>query len=160
MKPDQHDTQWMRRAIYLASENVRTGTGGPFAAVIVRDGELVAEGANQVLATHDPTAHGEIVAIRKACRALGNFRLEGCTLYSSAEPCPMCLAAISWAHLSRFFYGNTAQDAAEAGFDDARLYREARLPAAERAIPGTPLLREEAGASFALWRQSPLRVDY
>ena len=148
--PTESDFQWMRRAIALASANVSSGNGGPFGAVVVRDGQLVAEGANQVTASNDPTAHGEVVAIRNACARLGTFSLAGCTLYTSAEPCPMCLAAMYWARLDRFFYGNTAEDAAEAGFDDALLYREVALPMQARQLPAQPLLREEAAESFTL----------
>lgn len=154
------DEHWMRRAIQLATENVRTGLGGPFGAVITRDGELVAEGANSVTTTNDPTAHGEVVAIRRACARLNTFTLAGCTLYTSAEPCPMCYAAIHWARIDRFFFGNTAEDAAQSGFDDAHLYRELALPAPARALRGTPLLRDEAAESFAAWLASPMRIDY
>jgi guanine deaminase len=154
-----HD-HWMRRAIALASGNVRSNGGGPFGAVIVRDGDLVAEGANEVTLTNDPTAHGEIVAIRRAAAALNSFSLAGCFLYTSAEPCPMCLAAIHWARLDGFFYGNSAEDTARAGFDDALLYREFALPRAERRLAGVSLLAGEAGESFQLWRQSGIRVDY
>ena len=151
---------WMRRAITLASENVRTNNGGPFGAVVVRDGVLVGEGANQVTATNDATAHGEIVAIRAACAALQNFSLTGCVLYTSAEPCPMCLAAMYWAGLDSFYYGNSAADAAEAGFGDAQLYREFTLPAAGRMLRGAQLLQAEAGDSFRLWRESLTKVSY
>ncbi len=151
---------WMRRAIALASENVRSRAGGPFGAVIVRDGLLVAEGANQVTETNDPTAHGEIVAIRRAAAALNSFSLSGCVLYTSAEPCPMCLAAIHWAHLDGFFYGNSVEATAQAGFDDALLYREFALPRAERRLHGAAVLPEEAAESFRLWRESGMRIDY
>jgi guanine deaminase len=148
---------WMRRAIALASENVLSNSGGPFGAVIVRDGVLVAEGANQVTATNDPTAHGEIVAIRRAAASLNSFSLAGCVLYTSAEPCPMCLAAIHWARLDGFFYGNSAEATALAGFDDALLYREFALPRNERRMHGAAILQGEADESFRLWR---MRVDY
>jgi guanine deaminase len=154
------DDDWMRRAIVLATENVRSFTGGPFGAVVVRDGELIAEGANQVTSTNDPTAHGEIVAIRRAASALNSFSLAGCVLYTSAEPCPMCLAAIHWARLDGFFFGNSAEDTARAGFDDALLYREFALPRQERRLRGTSLLQDEAGESFRLWKESNLRLDY
>jgi len=150
----------MRRAIELASENVRSGAGGPFGAVIVRDGVVLAEAANMVTATNDPTAHAEVVAIRKACAALQSFDLAGCTIYCSCEPCPMCLSAIYWARIQTIYYGCTAEDAAAAGFDDARLYREFATERAARAIPCLPLLRDEAGASFAAWVASPVRVEY
>ncbi len=161
-KPEQQasSTVWMRRAISLASENVRSAAGGPFGAVIVRDGMVVGEGANQVTATHDPTAHAEVVAIRQACRALGTFVLGGCEIYCSCEPCPMCLAAIYWARIAVIYYGSTAEDAATVGFDDARLYQELAIGREHRSIPCLPLLREEAGASFRAWAVSPLRTEY
>ncbi|HEY0784748.1 MAG TPA: nucleoside deaminase [Acidobacteriaceae bacterium] len=151
---------WMRRAIDLATANVASGSGGPFGAVIVRGEAVLAEGANQVVATHDPTAHAEIVAMRRAAAALGSFELRGCQIYSSCEPCPMCLAAIHWARLDCIYYGSTAEDAAAAGFDDARLYGQFQLDRDLRSIPSVPLLRQEAGASFAAWSASPLRVEY
>ena len=151
---------FMRRAIQLATDNVLQGKGGPFGAVVVIEGHIIAEGANQVTATNDPTAHAEVVALRNACRALGVYELHGCTLYSSCEPCPMCLAATYWARIGTLFYGNTAADAAAAGFDDARLYAELSLPHAERALASHQLLREEAGASFAAWQQSLRRISY
>jgi guanine deaminase len=151
---------WMRRAIALASENVHTNRGGPFGAVVVRNGEMIAEGANEVTATNDPTAHGEIVAIRRAAAALQSFSLAGCVLYTSAEPCPMCLAAIHWARMDGFFYGNSAEETARAGFDDALLYRELALPREARRLHGAPLLPAEALQSFALWQASGKRIDY
>lgn len=152
--------EFMRRAIALASENVRSGAGGPFAAVIVRAGAIVAEGVNCVTLTNDPTAHGEVTAIRAACRALNTFSLEGCEIYTSCEPCPMCLAAIYWAHLDRIWFGNTSADAARVAFDDASLYREIALPAAARAIPSAMLLHEQAWESFQLWLESPVKTPY
>ena len=154
------DRRWMRRAIELATANVLTGAGGPFGAVIVQDGHLLAEGANEVTATSDPTAHAEVVTIRRACRAMDSFRLTGCTIYCSCEPCSMCLAAIYWAHISVIYHGSTADDAAAAGFDDARFYRELAAEPGKRSIPCRPLLREEAAASFAAWIVSPLRLTY
>src|ERR1700679_3201623 len=126
---------FMEKAIALATENVTSGRGGPFGTVIVRDGEIVATGVNQVTATNDPTAHGEIVAIRKACGGLGSFQLKGCQIYTSCEPCPMCLAAIYWARCEAIFYGSYAVDAAAAGFDDAFLYEEIKRPFDERTTP-------------------------
>ncbi len=161
--PEELDRQqhvWMRRAIELATENVRSGAGGPFGAVIVRDGEVLAEAANMVTAAHDPTAHAEVVAIRRACGALGVFDLRGAAIYCSCEPCPMCLAAIYWARIDAIYHGSTAEDAAAAGFDDARFYRELAAGRASRSVPCRELLREEAGASFAAWAASPARVDY
>jgi len=150
----------MRRAIALASDNVRHGSGGPFAAVIVRDGLIVGEGANSVTRTNDATAHGEIVAIRDACRRLNTFSLAGAEIYTSCEPCPMCLAAIYWAHIARIWFGNTSADAARIAFDDASLYREFTLPAAERKIPSAPLLHDAAWESFQLWLDSPNKTPY
>ena len=151
---------FMEQAIALATENVTSGRGGPFGAVIVRDGKVLATGANMVTAENDPTAHAEITAIRRACAVLGTFRLEGCEIYTSCEPCPMCLAAIYWSHCSAIFYGNTAADAAQAGFDDAFLYEEAKKPVEERKIPTINLMREKAISSFEAWRVSASRIDY
>lgn len=156
---ERHEA-FLRRAIALAMKNVETGNGGPFGAVIVRAGEVVAEAGNSVFTTNDPTAHAEVNAIRAACARLGVFRLEGCTLYTSSEPCPMCLAACYWAHVDRIFFAANAEDAARAGFDDAFLYRELALPAAERTLPVKELLREEAQASFAAWDASPYKQPY
>jgi guanine deaminase len=150
----------LRRAIQLAQENILSGRGGPFAAVIVRNGEVIAEGANSVTSTNDPTAHGEVNAIRNACRALGTFSLAGCEIYSSCEPCPMCLAAIYWARLGAIYYGSNQLDAAKVGFDDAFLYEEMRKDSANRTIPCTQLLREEAWAVFAAWQELPGKIDY
>ena len=150
----------MRRVIRLASENVLSGGGGPFAALIVKDGAIVAEAVNTVFTTNDPTAHGEVNAIRKACAALGVFSLAGCEIYSSSEPCPMCLAAIYWAHLDGIYFGNSCEDAAHAGFDDAYIFRELALARTGRAIPSQQLLRDEAGESFRLWDVSPYKQEY
>ena len=154
------DERFMRMAIELATENVVEGRGGPFGAVIVRAGEVVATGANQVTATNDPTAHAEITAIRNACRVLGTFDLKGTTIYSSCEPCPMCLTAILWARCDALFYANTATDAAAAGFDDSYFYEQVRLPVDGRELPTANLLRAEALASFEAWRKSLARIDY
>ena len=154
-----HET-FLRRAIALALENVQAGKGGPFGAVIVRDGEIVAEAANSVFTTNDPTAHAEVNVIRAACSKLGVFRLDGCVIYTSSEPCPMCLAACYWSHLERIYYAANAEEAARAGFDDAFLYREMALPPAERSLPAEELLREEAQASFAAWDASPFKQPY
>ena len=151
---------FMEQAIALATENVTSGRGGPFGAVIVRDGKVLASGANMVTADNDPTAHAEITAIRRACAALGTFRLEGCEIYTSCEPCPMCLAAIYWSHCSAIFYGNTAADAARAGFDDAFLYDEVKKPLEERRIPTINMMREKAISSFEAWRVSASRIEY
>jgi len=152
--------EFMRRAIALAMENVRSGNGGPFAAVIVKDGRIIAEGANRVTATNDPTAHAEVVAIREACRNLGDFQLPGCDLYTTCEPCPMCLGAIYWARPARVFYACVAADAAEAGFDDAFIYDELNRVQAERKVPMQQLLREESLAIFSLWQRQEKKTPY
>lgn len=151
--------EFMRRAIELALENVRAG-GGPFGAVIARDGRILAEGANRVTASNDPTAHAEVVAIREACRVLGSFQLEGCDLYTTCEPCPMCLGAIYWARPARVFFAANAADAAGAGFDDSFIYGELKLPPAARAIPMAQLLREESLALFSAWKDDPGKQPY
>src|SRR3984893_6445814 len=143
--------EFMRRAIALALENVRSARGGPFAALVARQGKVIAEGANNVTTTNDPTAHAEVVAIRAACKALGTFQLTDCDLYTTCEPCPMCLGAIYWARPKQVFFGALAADAAAAGFDDSLIYHELGLPLAERKIPFTPLMREEAQACFREW---------
>ena len=158
--PHAPNPDFLRRAVELATQNVLAGTGGPFAALIVRDGEVIAEAANSVTTTNDPTAHGEINAIRKACAALSSFSLAGCEIYTSCEPCPMCLAAIYWARLGAIYYGSSQQDAAKAGFDDAFLYEEFRKNSSERSIPCAQLLQAEAWAAFAAWQAAPAKVDY
>jgi guanine deaminase len=158
--PHKPNPAHLRRAIELATQNVLSGSGGPFAAVIVRDGVVIAEAANSVTTTNDPTAHGEINAIRKACAALGTFVLAGCEIYSSCEPCPMCLAAIYWARLDAIYYGSGQQDAAKAGFDDAFLYEEIAHSPAERSIPALQLMQAEAWEVFATWIAQPTKVDY
>jgi len=150
----------MRRAIALALENVRTARGGPFAALVARHGSVIGEGSNSVTATNDPTAHAEIVAIRAACRALGTFQLTDCELYTTCEPCPMCLGAIYWARPARVFYAGVAADAADAGFDDAFIYEELRRPPESRRIPMTQLMREESLAIFAAWKRLPNKTQY
>jgi guanine deaminase len=156
----QGNPVFMEQAIALATENVTSGAGGPFGSVIVRDGKVIATGVNRVTTTNDPTAHAEVTAIRNACAALKSFRLDGCEIYTSCEPCPMCLAAIYWAHCDAIFYGNTAKDAAEAGFDDEHLYDELKRPITQRRIPTVNLLREKAISSFEAWRSSPNKVHY
>jgi guanine deaminase len=150
----------MARAIELAIENVHSGRGGPFGAVVVRDGRIIASGTNQVTSSNDPTAHAEMVAIRAACAALGTFQLDGCDLYATCEPCPMCLGAIYWARPSRVFFGGTAADAAAAGFDDAFIYEQLEAPPEERRIPFIPMMREEALACFQAWKAKSGRIDY
>ncbi len=154
------DPALLRRAIQLATENVLSGAGGPFGALIVRDGRIIAEAVNTVTASNDPTAHAEVNAIRTAAAALGAFSLAGCVLYTSCQPCPMCLAAAWWARVDAIYYGASAPDAARAGFDDALLYDELRKPQAERQLPAMQLLRDEAWASFAAWIAAPNRIDY
>jgi guanine deaminase len=149
----------MRRAISLALENMRGG-GGPFAAVIVKEERIIAEGANRVTSLNDPTAHAEIVAIREACRVLANFQLSGCDLYTTCEPCPMCLGAIYWARPARIFHAATAADAANAGFDDAFIYDELKIPAGERRIPTVQLLRADAQIIFSSWKQMENKRPY
>ena len=156
----QPNPDFLRRAIALATENVASARGGPFGAVIVRDGVIVGEGANSVTSSNDPTAHGEVNAIRAACRTLNTFTLEGCELYTSCEPCPMCLAAANWARIDAIYYGCNAADAARAGFDDAFLYAEMCKDHADRAIPSRQLLAEEAWSSFAAWLAAPVKIEY
>lgn len=157
---DVFNPVFLRRAIELARENVLSGKGGPFAALIVRDGQVIAEAANSVTTTNDPTAHGEVNAIRKACASLGTFTLAGCAIYSSCEPCPMCLAAIYWARLETLYFGSDQKDAAKAGFDDAFLYEEIAKASAERMIPAQQMLQNEAWSAFETWISLPTKVDY
>jgi tRNA(Arg) A34 adenosine deaminase TadA len=156
----QGNPEFMQQAIELATGNVAAGHGGPFGAVIVRDGKVIATGANNVTTTNDPTAHAEVVAIRNACKEMGSFSLEGCVIYTSCEPCPMCLAAIYWSRMDGIFYSGTAADAADAGFDDAFLYDELKKPMQQRTIPSKPLLAERGRESFDAWRSFIQRVDY
>ena len=152
--------KFMKRAIALSFEMMEKGAGGPFGAVIVRDGRIIAEGRNQVTSANDPTAHAEIMAIREAARALGSFKLDGCEIYTSCEPCPMCLAAIYWARIERIFYANAREDAARIGFDDEHIYREVGLPLARRAIPTERLLPEDGRAAFDAWDANPDKITY
>lgn len=158
--PNDPNPIFMQRAIELAIENVRSGRGGPFAAVIVRNGEVVGEGANSVTSTNDPTAHGEINAIRDACRALNAFTLKDCVIYSSCEPCPMCLAAIYWARIDAIYFSGDCADAARAGFDDSFIYEEFRLHRDTRTIPSRQLLSERGWESFQTWIETPERTEY
>ena len=150
---------FMRQAIALAVENVANG-GGPFGAVIVKDGNVVATGVNRVTANNDPTAHAEVSAIRAACTRLGTFDLSGCVLYTSCEPCPMCLGAIYWAHIDKIFYGADQHDAAAADFDDSFIYRELELKPEQRRKPVENILHDEALAPFEAWRKKGDRVEY
>jgi guanine deaminase len=150
----------MARAIELAIENVRSGQGGPFGAVIVKDGGIIAEGVNQVTSSNDPTAHAEVLAIRQACQKLGLFELKGCDLYTSCEPCPMCLGAIYWTRLARVYYGGLAKDASKVGFDDSFIYREIGQPHTQRGIPMIQTMRKEALAAFRAWEETPNKLTY
>jgi guanine deaminase len=156
----QANPEFMKQAIQLATENVVSGRGGPFGAVVVKDGVVIATGANQVTATNDPTAHAEVTAIRNACQTLGHFQPEGCDVYTSCEPCPMCLAALYWSRCRAIYYGNSAADAARVGFDDSFLYEEVKKPLDQRTIPISQLLPAEAWESFAAWDKSPFKVNY
>ena len=150
--------KFMREAIRLSIQMMRRGKGGPFGAVVVRDGKIVGRGCNQVTSANDPTAHAEIVAIREACRRLKTFQLDDCDLYTSCEPCPMCLSAIYWARLGNVYYGNTRQDAAKIDFDDDFIYREVALPIGKRTLKMKQLLRDEALTAFAEWQQKTDKV--
>jgi guanine deaminase len=150
----------MARAIQLALENVRSGRGGPFGTVIVKNGEIVSEAANQVTATNDPTAHAEVIAIRFACQKLQTFELHGCDLYTSCEPCPMCLGAIYWARIDRIYYASLAADAAKVGFDDSFIYAEIKQPLSERKVPMIQMMRDDALAAFRAWNEQPNKIRY
>lgn len=154
-----HET-FMREAARLALENVTSGAGGPFGAVIVRDGEIVARGVNRVTALNDPTAHAEIVAIRDATAKLGRFDLSDCVIYTSCEPCPMCLGAVYWARLSGMYYGCTKDDADAIGFSDAFIYRELEKPISARTLPTAQLGREDAIKAFEAWAASTTKLEY
>ena len=152
--------KFMREAIRLSFKMMRRGAGGPFGAVIVRGNKVVGRGFNRVTSSNDPTAHAEIVAIRDACRRLKTFELNGCDLYTSCEPCPMCLSAIYWARLRKVFYGNTRKDAARIAFDDDLIYREVSLPIRKRSLVMKQLLREEAIAAFKEWESKADKIPY
>jgi len=154
------DNPFMARAIQLSIENVQSGQGGPFGAVIVQDGNIVAEGVNCVTTNNDPTAHAEVVAIREACRKLRSFELKDCELYTSCEPCPMCLGAIYWARLARIYFGNSAADASKIGFDDSAIYRECARSYTERSIPMVQVMREQALAAFRAWKEKTDKIPY
>jgi tRNA(Arg) A34 adenosine deaminase TadA len=151
---------FMARAIQLSIENVHSGRGGPFGAVVVKNGNIIAEGANQVTSANDPTAHAEILAIRAACGKLGVFELQDCEIYTSCEPCPMCLGAIYWARLSRVYFASLAADASKIGFDDSLIYREIAQPRTQRAIPMVQIMHEEALAAFRAWEEKPNKIVY
>jgi len=150
----------MRAAIRLARDKMRHNHGGPFGAVIVRRGKIVGRGWNRVTSTNDPTAHAEVMAIREACRRLKAFRLDDCELYTSCEPCPMCLAAIYWARIGKIFYAGTRRDASVAGFDDDLIYREVARPISRRKIPMKQVQRTDARKVFAEWKTKPDKIRY
>jgi len=154
------DNAFMHEAIRQAVENVRSGNGGPFAAVVVKNGRVIASGTNCVTSSNDPTAHAEVTAIREACRTLGTFQLTGCEIYTSCEPCPMCLGAIYWARPDRVYFAATASDAADAGFDDSFIYEELQRPHAERRIPFEAMMREAGLEPFRAWMQKEDRIRY
>ena len=149
----------MRKAIELSIESVRNG-GGPFGAIIARKGEIIAEGSNGVTIYNDPTAHAEVTAIRKACEKLGTFDLTGCEIYTSCEPCPMCLGAIYWAHLDKIYYANDRKDAADIGFDDDFIYQEIEVKPQYRKKPSEILMREEGLEAFRIWNQKTDKIEY
>jgi len=159
MELKEHE-RFMRIAIELSEQNINGSTGGPFGAVIVKGGRVVAKSANKVVQQNDPTAHAEVSAIRLACQELGTYNLEGCVIYTSCEPCPMCLGAIYWAHIDKIYYGNTKADAADIGFDDHFIYKELGLPMNERKLQIIQLLRDEALSAFKLWNDSESKTDY
>ncbi|WP_121246063.1 nucleoside deaminase [Mucilaginibacter phyllosphaerae] len=152
--------KFMQMAIDLSEYNVKHAQGGPFGAVIVKDGMVIARSANKVVPTNDPTAHAEISVIRLACQELSTYNLEGCEIYTSCEPCPMCLGAIYWARISKIYYANTKQDAANIGFDDHFIYDELGLPMENRKLPFVQMMRNEAQPAFNLWKESEIKTDY
>jgi len=153
-------SNFMREAIRISIREMRRGQGGPFGAVVVRNGKIVGRGWNQVTSANDPTAHAEMMAIRDACRRLKKFHLDDCELYTSCEPCPMCLSAMYWARVKRVYYGNTRKDAAAIEFDDDFIYTEVSLPIEKRKLPMKQLLRKEALAAFTAWKNKPDKVRY
>ncbi|NQX42785.1 nucleoside deaminase [Pedobacter steynii] len=150
----------MQLAISLSEKNVTEGLGGPFGAVVVKDGKIIAKSGNKVTTTNDPTAHAEVSAIRLACKKLETFDLSGCTVYTSCEPCPMCLSAIYWARIETIYYANTKVDAANIGFDDKFIYDEIEKPMAKRTLPIHQMMRTEAQQAFQLWEKSSMKIDY
>ncbi len=159
-KEQQQHQKYMRMAISLSKQNVEHSKGGPFGAVIVKDGKVIAKSANKVTSSNDPTAHAEVSTIRLACKKLKTFDLSGCVIYTSCEPCPMCLGAIYWAHLDVIYYANTKKDAAGIGFDDQFIYDEIDLAMDKRKLPVMQLLRDEAMEVFKLWSTSEMKIDY
>lgn len=154
------DRKFMTRAIELARAGMAANAGGPFGAVVVKDGEVIGEGNNRVTSSNDPTAHAEIIAVRQACEILQNFQLDGCTIYTSCEPCPMCLGAIYWARPERVVYACTREDAAAIGFDDDFIYRELDKPLASRTLPLVNIMRDDALTVFAEWSAKPDKIEY
>jgi tRNA(Arg) A34 adenosine deaminase TadA len=154
------DNPFMARAIQLSIENVRSERGGPFGAVVVKGDAVIAEATNQVTSRNDPTAHAEVLAIRDACQKLGVFDLQECEIYTSCEPCPMCLGAIYWARIARVYFANTAADASRIGFDDSLIYRELAQPHSQRRIPMTQIMRKEASAAFREWKDRTNKIAY
>jgi tRNA(Arg) A34 adenosine deaminase TadA len=157
---ETRETKWMLEAIELSRRNVRENKGGPFAALIVRDNKVISRGTNLVTSANDPTAHAEIVAIREACRSLGTFRLDGCDIVTTCEPCPMCLGAIYWARLNRIYYANSREDAAQIGFDDGDIYREIALPVGNRKIHAVQILHVEGRVVFEEWEKKGDKTRY
>jgi tRNA(Arg) A34 adenosine deaminase TadA len=151
---------FMQKAIELSIDNVKSGKGGPFGAVVVKDGKIIAQGANSVTSHNDPTAHAEVMAIREACKVLGTFQLDGCDIYTSCEPCPMCLGAIYWARPNKVYYANTKKDAAEINFDDDFIYAEIAKPLNERSLQFIQMSRTEALEAFKLWSTKQDKIDY
>ena len=160
MSLSQHDLPFLQQAIALATENVQTGKGGPFAAIITKNGAVIATGSNVVTATNDPSAHAEVSAIREACRVLNRFQLDGCTLYASCEPCPMCLGAIYWARIDRLVFAAGKEQAQEAGFDDAFIYKEMELPYHQRHLETVQISLPQDNGPFERWVNSDTKTDY
>ena len=156
----EEQKKFMRAAIRLSIENIKNGNAGPFGTVIVKNGEILASGVNKVTQSNDPTAHAEIVAIRNACEKMGSFQLDGCEIYCSCEPCPMCLGAIYWARPDRIYFANTKKDAADINFDDNFIYDELDVPIKQRKLPTIQLLRDEAQKAFKQWRESTEKIEY
>jgi guanine deaminase len=160
LRDNSMDNTFMARAIQLSLDNVLSGQGGPFGAVVAKSGKIVAEGVNRVTSTSDPTAHAEVVAIREACAKLGVFQLNDCEIYTSCEPCPMCLGAIYWARLDRIYFGNLATDASKIGFDDSFIYEQFERPLGQRSIPMVQLMSEQALAAFRAWQEKAGKIPY
>jgi len=160
IKPTEEQRKFMQMAVDLARENIENGQGGPFGAVIVKDGKVVGQGANKVTTINDPTAHAEVMAIRNACKALGSFQLDGCDIYSSCEPCPMCLGAIYWARPDNLYFACTREDAANAGFDDSYIYHQLSLPMEKRKIRTSHFMRDESMKVFDIWNGMTNKIEY